>query len=116
MESLLGQAPPVAANPILARAIAERARACAQSLQQVRELCQRGVFIPALGQLVADAQETLDEIDQLLRDLNAQRNGREFAMAATLHREVDQVLATARACLEGSRSRGIGERGDGTSH
>jgi hypothetical protein len=67
---------------------------CAKVLAEARKLSQAGQFGTLPNQLVIRAGELLDDMDEILVALEPARNRASFALAASLHRELEQVQAT----------------------
>ena len=67
---------------------------CAKVLAEARKLLQAGQFGTLPNQLVIRAGELLDDMDEILVALEPARNRASFALAAALHRELEQVQAT----------------------
>ena len=67
---------------------------CAKVLAEARKLSQAGQFGTLPNQLVVRAGELLDDMDEILVALDPARNRASFALAAALHRELEQVQAT----------------------
>ncbi len=74
-------------------AVARKARACARILAEARRLARSGQPGPPLDQSLLRAVELLDDIDEVLVVLHPARNNEEFAMAAALHRDLEQIQA-----------------------
>ena len=67
---------------------------CAKVLAEARKLAQAGQFGSLPIQLVVRAGELLDDMDEILVALDPAMNRECFALAAALHRELEQVQAT----------------------
>ena len=74
--------------------LTRKAETCARALAEARNLSAAGQFGALPNHLVVRAGELLDDIDEILVTLEPTGNGPSFAMAATLHRELEQILAT----------------------
>jgi hypothetical protein len=100
------------ATSVTNRPLAREAEICARNLAEARRFVRIGEFGPPLNHLVFRACEILDGMDELLVALHPARNGDEFAMAAALHRELEQIQAAipvaSRDCM--STSTRDGER------
>jgi hypothetical protein len=66
---------------------------CGKALAEARHLVRRGRSDALVGQLIARASELLDDMDETLVALHPTRNAVDFAAAATLHRELEQIQA-----------------------
>ena len=66
---------------------------CARTLVEAARLVRLGQLGPLLEQRISRACEVLDDIDDVLITLSPERNGAEFATAAALHRELEQIQA-----------------------
>jgi hypothetical protein len=82
---------------LLPSEIARKAGICADVLEEARKLAQPDKYGPLVNQLVARACELLDDIDEILVALDPESNGQEFAIAATLHRQLEQLQAAISA-------------------
>jgi hypothetical protein len=67
---------------------------CAKVLAEVRKLSQAGQFGTLPNRLVVRASELLEDMDEILVALDPARNRRSFAIAAAMHRELEQIQAT----------------------
>jgi hypothetical protein len=74
--------------------LARKSDICAKVLAEARKLAQAGQFGSLPIQLVVRAGELLDDMDEILVALDPARNLASFAIAAALHRELEQVQAT----------------------
>jgi hypothetical protein len=66
---------------------------CAKVLAEARKLTQAGQFGTLPNQLVVRAGELLDDMDEILVALDPARNPASYALAAALHRDLEQVQA-----------------------
>ncbi len=73
--------------------VTRKAEVCDKVLAEARRLVRIGQHGPILNQLVFRACELLDDMDEELVLLHPVRNGGEFAIAAALHRELEQIQA-----------------------
>jgi hypothetical protein len=73
--------------------LTRKADICAKVLAEARKLSQAGQFGTLPNQLVVRAGELLDDMDEILVALDPARNRTSFALAAALHRELEQVQA-----------------------
>ena len=85
--------PSRAAKSVANGSLARKAEICAKILAEARRLVRIGQLGAPLNQLVFRACELLDDLDEVLVALHPARNGGEFAMAAALHRELEQIQA-----------------------
>jgi hypothetical protein len=67
---------------------------CAKVLAEARKLALAGQFGTLPNQLAVRAGELLDDMDEILVALDPARNRASFALAAALHRELEQIQAT----------------------
>ncbi len=88
------------ANGVLAR----KADLCASILAEARRLVRIGQFEAPLNQLVFRACELLEDVDEVLVALHPIRDGGAFAVAAGLHRELEQIQAAIPAASRGRPS------------
>ena len=72
---------------------AQKVTMAASVLAEARRVAERADFGPLLNQLIGQAWEFLDDLDEILVTLDPVCNGRDFATAAALHRELEQVHA-----------------------
>jgi hypothetical protein len=77
--------------------LARKANICSKVLAEARRHVQAGRFTAPLGQLVARADELLDEMDELLVRFQPERDSREFTMTASLHRQLEAIQAASSA-------------------
>jgi hypothetical protein len=71
--------------------LARKADICAKVLAEARKLALAGQFGTLTNQLVGRAGELLDDMDDILVALHPARDGPSFAIAASLHRELENV-------------------------
>ena len=69
------------------------AHICATSLAEAGRLVRMGQWGAPLDERISRACDVLDDIDDVLVTLCPQQNGAEFATAAALHRELEQIQA-----------------------
>ena len=74
--------------------LVRKADICAKVLAEARKHSQAGRHGALQSQLVARASELLDDMDEILAVLEPASNGPSFGLAATLHRELEQVQVT----------------------
>jgi hypothetical protein len=74
---------------------------CAQVLKEAHRLSGLSIYTADFGRLLSRASELLDEIDELLLTLHPESNPSEFAMAAELHRTLEQIQASIPARFRG---------------
>ena len=67
---------------------------CAKVLAEARRLSSEGIFGAPLYRVVFRAGELLDDLDEILVDLDPVSDGPSFALAAKLHRELEQLQAS----------------------
>jgi hypothetical protein len=96
--------PSRAAMSVASGSVTRKAEICAKVLAEARRLVRIGQHGPTLNQLVFRACELLDDMDEVLVALHPVRNGGEFAIAAALHRELEQIQATIPAPYRGRPS------------
>jgi len=70
-----------------------QAELCAKVLAEARRLSSERFFGAPLYRVAFRAGELLDDLDEILVDLDPVRDGPSFALAAKLHRELEQVQA-----------------------
>jgi hypothetical protein len=68
-------------------------RVCAQVLKEARRLSGLSIYNADIGRLLSRACELLDEIDELLVTVQPEWYPKEFALAAELHRTLEQLQA-----------------------
>jgi hypothetical protein len=92
--------------------LARKANICSKVLAEARRCVQLGKFGRPLVQLLARAGELLEEMDELLVVFDPEVNGRDFAIAALLHRELEFIQSEVSAQKRGpaSESEGAGSR------
>ena len=73
--------------------LTRKADVCARVLAEARRLSRAGWFGPPLDYLATRAWELLEDMDEILVALDPARHGQSFAIAATLHRELEHVQA-----------------------
>jgi hypothetical protein len=73
--------------------LARKADICAKIFDEAKRLVRIGEFGEPLDHLVFRACELLDDVDEVLVALHPVRNASEFATAAALHRELEQIQA-----------------------
>lgn len=73
--------------------LARKADICARILAEAHRLVRMGQLGAPLNQLVFRACELLDDLDEVLVALHPARNRVDFAAAAALHRELEQIQA-----------------------
>ena len=78
-------------------AVARKAHACDRILAEARRLVRTRQLGPPLDQSLLRACELLDDIDDMLVVLDPALNDEEFAMAAALHRDLEQIQAVIAA-------------------
>jgi hypothetical protein len=78
-------------------ALARKANICSKVLAEGRRHVQLGRFDAPLHQLIARAGELLEEMDELLVGFDPTRERREFAAAASLHRDIEALQAAVTA-------------------
>ena len=71
--------------------LASKADICAKVIAEAHKLAQAGRYDTLPDQLAARAGELLDDMDEILVALDPKSNGPSFAIAATLHRELELV-------------------------
>jgi len=81
--------------------LARSGRVCAQVLKEARRLSALSIYNADFGRLLSRATELLDEIDELLVTVHPEWYPREFAMAADLHRTLEQLEAAIPAGFRG---------------
>jgi len=93
-------------------AVARKAHACDRILAEARRLVRTRQLGPPLDQSLLRACELLDDIDDMLVALHPALNDEEFAMAAALHRDLEQIqaLIAARHRVRMSMPAPVGER------
>jgi hypothetical protein len=74
--------------------LSRKSDTCAKVLAEARKLALAGQFGTLPHQLVVRAGELLDDMDEILVALDPARNRTSFALAAALHRELEQIQAT----------------------
>ncbi len=77
--------------------LARKANICSKVLADARRCVQLGNFGRPLVQLVARAGELLEDMDELLVVFDPEVNGRDFAIAALLHRELELIQSEVSA-------------------
>jgi hypothetical protein len=82
--------------------LARKANLCSKVLAEGRRHVQLGRFESTLHQLVARAAELLEEMDELLVGFDPTSEWREFAMAASLHRDIESLQAAVTAARQKS--------------
>lgn len=92
--------------------LARKANICSKVLAQARRSVQLGEFGRPLVQLLTRAGELLEEMDELLVVFDPEVNGRDFAIAALLHRELEFVQSEVSIRRRGPHSvpEGAGSR------
>ena len=92
--------------------VARKSRACARILAEARRLARTRQLGPPHDESLLRAGELLDDIDDMLIVLHPARNDEEFAMAAALHRDLEQIQAViaVRARVRVSMAAPVGER------
>jgi len=83
--------------------LAHQVDMCASILTEARQLVRIGQFGAPLKQLVFRACELLDDMDEVLLALHPVRNSGDFAVAAALHRQLEQIQAAIPAARRGRR-------------
>jgi hypothetical protein len=73
--------------------LTRKADLCASVLVEARKLSRAGQCGTLPNQLLARAGQLLDDMDEILVALDPKRNGPSFAIAATLHRELEHLQA-----------------------
>jgi hypothetical protein len=68
---------------------------CGEILAQARRLVASGNCGTPLNHLLSRATELFDELDEILVVLDPQHDVNDFALAAVLHRELEQLLSLA---------------------
>ncbi len=93
-------------------AVARKAHACDRILAEARRLVRTRQLGPPLDQSLLRACELLDDIDDMLVVLHPALNDEEFAMAAALHRDLEQIqaLIAARHRVRMTMPAPVGER------
>lgn len=71
--------------------VVRKADLCTDVLAEARRLSQLGKYGQPLNAQVERARDLLDGIDEMLVVLKPEENGRQFALAANLHRELEQI-------------------------
>ena len=77
--------------------LARKANICSKVVAEARRHVQAGRFGAPLGQLFARACELLEEMDELLVSFRPERDWREFAMTAALHRQIEEIQSATSA-------------------
>jgi hypothetical protein len=77
--------------------VVRKADLCTDILAEARRHSQLGKYGQPLNALVARAGDLLDDIDEMLVVLKPEDDWRQFALAATLHREFEQIEAAISA-------------------
>jgi hypothetical protein len=75
-------------------ALTRKSEICAKVLAEARKLALAGQFGTLPHQLVVRAGELLDDMDEILVALDPARSRASFAIAANLHRDLEQIQAT----------------------
>ena len=73
------------------RDVAEKAAACRGIFFAARELAQQQVYGAPLQSLLAQADEAIDDIDNVLVSLDPVRDAPTFAVAASVQRQLEEL-------------------------